>query len=191
MLKNCWILPSSVPVPFVFLGALLKVSTNLSANPFNLGWYGEVVMWSIPRVLQNVLNSLSVNWIPLAQAIFSGTPKRANSSVRKYFVYLGCWSFALKNFRPFGKAIHNYQVIVNIHGSSIIYVEPGPLNVCFWPWCEFYWRCFRCQLTPLTSFNNLFNIFVHICLISEILHQGFRASNTRMPLMKFLQNSSL
>ena len=70
ILRNCWMLLSSVFRPLFFFNALLNVSTNLSACPFNLGWYGGVVTCSNHNDLQKFLNSLHMNWVPLSQTVF-------------------------------------------------------------------------------------------------------------------------
>ena len=111
--RNCWILLSSLSRPLFFFNALLNVSTNLLASPFNLGWYGGVVTCSTDNDLQKFLNSLSVNWVLLSQTIFSGTPKWENSFNTK-IVVVAVGSPALKNFRSFCVTVHNYQIIKSI-----------------------------------------------------------------------------
>ena len=54
--------------------AVLKIPTALSARPFPAGWYGEVVICSIPFAEQNVLNSRDVKVGPLSDTIWSGSP---------------------------------------------------------------------------------------------------------------------
>lgn len=46
-----------------FFSTLLNVSTNRSACPFDLEWYGEVVICSMQNVLQKTSNSLLVNCV--------------------------------------------------------------------------------------------------------------------------------
>ena len=51
-------------LPSDFLRALLSVSTKRSACPFELGWYGSVVMYCICKDSQKNFNSLDVNCVP-------------------------------------------------------------------------------------------------------------------------------
>ena len=73
----------SVGVPGASFRALFKVSINLSAWPFDLGWYCGVVICFTLYVSQNCLNSLDVNCVPLSVTTQSNWPKLANSS---------CWN---------------------------------------------------------------------------------------------------
>ena len=73
--KNFSRLFSSVSMPWFFFKALLNVSTNSSARPFDLEWYIAVVKCSMDKALQNSSNSLLVNWVPLLLAIVLGTPE--------------------------------------------------------------------------------------------------------------------
>ena len=154
-------------------------------KPFSLPIWPWMVWWGCDVInsqsFTKCLKFTSYELGPIVTDNFLWYPETCKQFCKKIFCYRGSWSFALKNFRSFGIAIYNYQVIVTIHGSSIIYVEPGPWNICFWPWCEFYWRCFHCQLTPFTRFNYLFNIFVHIWPISVTPHKDIHTSNTRIP----------
>ena len=83
---------SSVSMPWFFFKALLNVSTNLSARPFDLGWYIAIVKCSMDRTLQNSSNSLLVNWVPLSLTIVLGTPKRLKRSLSASIVLVdvGC-----------------------------------------------------------------------------------------------------
>ena len=54
--------------------ASLKVRTNLSASPFDVGWYGNEQECLMPLVLVKSLKSAEVNWGPMSETICSGMP---------------------------------------------------------------------------------------------------------------------
>ena len=56
--------------PDLFI-AVLKLSTNRSANPLVYGWYGLDVMWRTPHSNMNARNSLDVKRTQLSVTILS------------------------------------------------------------------------------------------------------------------------
>ncbi len=62
----------------IYNRALFKVSTNLSACPFDLGWYCGAVMCFTRYVSQNCLNSLDVNCVALSVTMFVHGGKKMN-----------------------------------------------------------------------------------------------------------------
>ena len=78
----------SVGVPSAFLKSPFKVSTNLAACPYDLGWYWGVVMWYTWYVLQKSLNPLDVNCMAFSVSTQSPTQKRVNSSCKNQIVHL-------------------------------------------------------------------------------------------------------
>ena len=65
----------------------LKVCMNLSASPFELGWYGAKVS-QIPFPVQNCEYSSEVNWGPLSETIWWCMPYLANSDIKTVIVLL-------------------------------------------------------------------------------------------------------
>ena len=51
--------------PLAFRITVLKVCTNFSASPLELGWYGAISVHLIPLPMQNCLNSSAMNRGPL------------------------------------------------------------------------------------------------------------------------------
>ena len=86
-LKNCRIL-SMDSFLSNFFNAHLKVSTNFSACPLDHGWYGAVVMYTIKKALQKILNSFAVNYVPLSDTIVSGIPNLGKSSYKNLILSL-------------------------------------------------------------------------------------------------------
>ena len=58
--------------------ATLKVCTNLSANPFEEGWYGDTRMCLLPLNWQKLPNFSDTNFGPLSETSCSGNPFAAN-----------------------------------------------------------------------------------------------------------------
>ena len=61
---------------------LYLVTTNLSASPLNLEWYGDVRVQRIPLFKQNCWYSSLVNWGPLPETIWLGIPSLENRDRR-------------------------------------------------------------------------------------------------------------
>lgn len=89
-----------------FFNALLNVPTNHSACPFDLEWYGRVVICSMKNILQKSSNSLPVNWVPLSETMVSGMSYLANSSCKKITV--------TSKF-PFSATINYHKIMWSIH----------------------------------------------------------------------------
>ena len=125
--RNCWG-DLSVGVPCAFLRALFKVSTNLSAWPFDLGWYCGVVMCFSWYVSQNCLNSLDVNCILLSVTTQSTTLKRANSSCTNPIMQ---FVVGFQNFQRFSVAVDDNEIVLVIQRTCKVDVDPLPRLVRF------------------------------------------------------------
>ena len=62
----------------------LKVCTNLSASPFELGWYGAISVCCMPLLRQN---STATNWGPLSLTMWSGKPYLENNDLWTLIVF--------------------------------------------------------------------------------------------------------
>ena len=96
----------SVGDPLAFLRPLLRVSTNLSACPLLLGWYGGIVTCYTRKSSQKCLNSVDVNCVALSVTTLSTTPNLTNSSWRKDVVNLGSWLLTFQDLGPFRETIY-------------------------------------------------------------------------------------
>ena len=72
----------SASVSFAFLIALLNTSINLSTNLFDLRWQGVDFL----VIIENNLQILYVNGVPLSNTIVSGNPNLSNSSCISFVV---------------------------------------------------------------------------------------------------------
>ena len=96
-------------VSFAFFKSLFKVSTNLLACPFDLGWYVGVVMWSTWKSSMNSWKSPDVNWVPLFDTKQSTTTTRSHNSWRVFCSEVSSRAFTPEDLRPLGETV--YQVV--------------------------------------------------------------------------------
>lgn len=92
------------PPAVIFLSDLLKVSTNLSARPFDCGWKGAVIRWTIAFFSQYDSKAPLVNCVPLCQCFRN--PESGENTAKHAYGCCGGDFLGSYHLGPLAEAVH-------------------------------------------------------------------------------------